>query len=318
MSTPVATRRAPPRRGRWLFLGTLLLFWTLLFTSGMDRFKRPEPTAVAYTVEARALVGVNGLRLEEAGDNASRLSVRVVLDDVPDVRITVQSRHGDGDGPETLPGKFPGLTATREGDTLVLHWTDVPAPAGAQPRRPGKPAVWMEQIVLPTQFRHLALARARIEAQAPVERLEVAGQAIAVRGTVTHLDLWSTQCRPCGTWVVPAVAEDPAQCAERTRRGTASMEVQAAGMRSLRVDALAGKLDLSETQGLQSAVLQLGDSVAVSVDRASVLEKARGSARDDALGLPDACGVPAAAPRPVPVSSAYTSQAEDTPARQMP
>ena len=318
MSTPVAPRRAPPRRGRWLFLGTLLLFWTLLFTSGMDRFKRPEPTAVAYTVEARALVGVNGLRLEEAGDNASRLSVRVVLDDVPDVRITVQSRHGDGDGPDTLPGKFPGLTATREGDTLVLHWTDVPAPAGAQPRRPGKPAVWMEQIVLPTQFRHLALARARIEAQAPVERLEVAGQAIAVRGTVTHLDLWSTQCRPCGTWVVPAVAEDPAQCAERTRRGTASMEVQAAGMRSLRVDALAGKLDLSETQGLQSAVLQLGDSVALSVDRASVLEKARGSTRDAAPGLPDACGVPATAPRPVPVSSAYTSQAEDAPVRQMP
>lgn len=318
MSTPVAPRRALPRRGRWLFLATLLLFWTLLFTSGMDRFKRPEPTAVAYTVDAQALVGVTGLRLEEAGDHDSRLSVRVVLADVPDVRITVQSRRGDGDDPDTLPGKFPGLTATREADTLVLHWTGVPAPAGAQPRRPGKPSVWIEQIVLPTQFRHLALARARIEAQAPVERLEVAGQSIAVRGTVADLDLWSTQCRPCGTWVVPAVAEDAAQCAERTRRGTASMEVHAAGMRSLRVDALAGKLDLSETQGLHSAVLQLGDAVALSVDRVSVLEKARGSARDAAPGLPGACGVPAAAPRPVPVSSAYTSQAEDTPVRQRP
>lgn len=318
MNPSVARRHPPPRRGRWLFLATLLLFWMLLFASGMDRFKRPDPAAVAYTIEAQALAGVTGLRLEEAGDNASRLLVRVVLDDVPDVRITVQSRPGDGDDPDPLFGKFPGLTATREGDTLVLHWTEAPAPAGAQPRRHGKSMVWMDEIVLPTQFRHLALARARIEAQVPVERLEVAGQAIAVRGTVQHLDLWSTQCRPCGTWRVPGVAEDPAQCAERTRRGTASMEVNAARMRSLRVDARAGQLDLSETQALESAVLQLGDSVALSVDRASVLEKARGSARDAAPGQPAACGLPAAAATPVPVLSAYTAQAEAPPVRRLP
>lgn len=318
MSSTTNRRRAPHRLGRWLFVATLALFWALLITSGMDRFQRPGPTAVAYTFEAQSLEGVTGLRLEEAGDNTSKMSVRVVLDDVPEVRIIVQLRRGDGDEPETLPGKFPGLTAAREGDTLVLRWTQVRELGAAQPRRHGKSSVWMDEIVLPARFRHLALTRARIEAQAPVERLEVVGQAIAVRGTVTHLDLWSTQCRPCGAWKVPGVAEDVAQCAQRTRRGTAALEVNAARMRSLRVDARAGQLDLSETQGLESAVLHLGDSVALSVDRAAVLEKARGSSGDAAPGVPVACSVPATAPTPVPVLSAYTSQAEGPPIRKVP
>lgn len=299
MSTRVARRRAAPRRGRWLFLAIVLLFWTLLTVSGMDRFKRPEPTAIAYAIEASALAGVTGLRLEEDGDSASRLSVRVVLDEVADVRVTVQSRRGDGDDADTQPGKFPGLSATREADTLVLRWTEVPAPGGASTRRHGKSAVWMDEIVLPAQFRHLALARARIEARTAVEHLAVAGQSIAVRGAVRHLDLWSTQCRPCGAGSAPALAEDVAQCAERTRRGTASLEVNAARMRSLRVDARAGQLDLSETRGLEHAVLQLGDAVAVSVDRASVLEKAPASAATP--HMPAACGVPAAASTPVPL-----------------
>ncbi|MES2611613.1 MAG: hypothetical protein V4679_15305 [Pseudomonadota bacterium] len=310
MSAVAARRRAAPRRGRWLFLATLLLFWALLSLSGMDRFKNPEPIAVAYAIPVQALEGVTGLRLEEGGGNAPRLSVRVALDEVPEVRITLRSRPGEGDGPDAPPGTFPGLTATREADTLVLHWTEVPAPAGAQPRRHGKTTAWMDEIVLPTQFQHLALARARIEARASVERLEVVGQSIAVRGAVKHLELWSTQCRPCGAGMAPARAEEVAQCAERTRRGIASMEVNAARMRSLRVDARAGQLDLSETQGLERALLQLGDSVALSVDRASVLEKARGSARGEALGMPAACGGSATASAPVTLLPASPAPAE--------
>lgn len=300
-------RRAPPRRGRWLFLATLVLFWALLALSGMDRFKKPEPVALAYAIPADALAGVTGLRLEEGGGNAPRLAVRVALDDVPDVRITLQSRHGESEDPDAPHGE-PGLTATREADTLVLRWKA--APATAAMGRHGKAAAWMHEIVLPTQFRHLALARAHVEARTPVERLEVAGQSIAVRGAIGQLDLWSTQCRPCGAGTVPALAEDLAQCAERTRRGTASLEVNAARMRSVRVDARAGQLDLSETQGLERASLQLGDSVALSVDRAAVLQKARGVAAGGALQAPAACDVSAVAPVPVQLLPARTSQAE--------
>lgn len=302
-------RRAPPRRGRWLFLATLVMFWTLLALSGMDRFKKPEPVVVAYAIPSDALAGVTGLRLDEGGGNAPRLAVRVALDDVPDVRITLQSRREDGEDPDAPPGE-PGLTATREADTLVLRWKAVPAAVAMGPGRHGKAAMWMDEIVLPTQFRHLALARARVEARTPVGRLEVAGQSIAVRGAIGQLDLWSTQCRPCGAGTVPALAEDVAQCAERTRRGTASLEVNAARMRSVRVDARAGQLDLSETQGLERATLQLGDAVALSVDRAAVLEKARAGATGDALQAPAACDVSAVAPVPVKLLPARAPQAE--------
>lgn len=310
MSATATRRHALPRRGRWLFLATLLLFWALLALSGMERFKRPEPTVIAYAIPAPALEGVTGLRLEEGGGNAQRLAVRVVLDEAPEVRITLRARRGEGEDPDTLPAQFPELTARREADMLVLRWTEVPAVAGVPPRRHGKSTVWMDEIVLPAQFRHLALARARIEARTPVERLEVVGQAIAVRGAIGRLDLWSTQCRPCASGTTPALAEDVAQCAERTRRGTAALEVNAARMRSLRVDTRAGQLDLSETQGLDRALLQLGDSVALSVDRASVLEKARGNDRGEPLGMPPACGGPATDPAPVQLLPANPPQAE--------
>lgn len=301
-------RRAPPRRGRWLFLATLVLFWTLLALSGMDRFRKPGPVAVAYAIPAQALIGVTGLRLDEGGGNAPRPMVSVALDEVPEVRITLQSRRGEGEDTRGPPDEPPRLIATREGDTLILRWLHGPVAAVVESGRHGKAAVWVDEIVLPTQFRHLALARARVEARTPVERLEVAGQAIAVRGAVGHLDLWSTQCRPCEAGIAPALAEDMARCAERTRRGTASLEVNAARVRSLRVDARAGDLNMSETRGLERAALQLGDAVSVSVDRAAVLERAR--AGGEALQAPSACSASIGASMPVELLPARASFTE--------
>jgi len=81
-------------------------------------------------------------------------------------------------------------------------------------------------------------------------------------------------------------------------------------MRSVRVDARAGQLDLSETQGLERATLQLGDAVALSVDRAAVLQKARGGAAGGVLQAPPACDVSAVAPVPVQLLPAKAPQAE--------
>ncbi len=286
-----ALRRAPRRLGPRLFVAVLVVFWSLLAWSGRDFFKRPDPADAVYTIRSDDLAGVTGLRMEgENGSSSHGPMVQVVLDGTSQVRISLRSR-GDGDEDASPPsGEVPRMTATREGDTLVLRWTGIGG--GSLPMRGPKAMHWMDEIVLPAQFQHLALARAVIQVRTPMDQLVVAGQEIAVGGHVRHLDLWSTQCRPCNGTAVQAPAGDEPQCVQHRRRGTDELQVKAAHMRSLRVNARAGQLNLSQTDPLERVDLQLGENVALSLDRAGLLERVRRTADSQALQVPAICSAP--------------------------
>ncbi len=293
-----APRRAPRRLGPRLFLAALAVFWTLLVWSGRESFKRPEPANAAYMVRAEDLAGVTGLRMEgENGAPGHGLLVRVVLNSTSTVRIQLRSR-GDGEEEGSRPpGEGPRMTATRERDTLVLRW----AGTGGRPLPMHGPKAmhWMDELVLPTQFRHLALERAVIDVRSPMDHLTVAGQEITVGGEVRHLDLWSTQCRPCKAAAADAPTGDGRPCAEQRRHGMDELTVKAAHMRSLRVNARAGQLGLSQTGQLERVDLQLGDSVALVLDRAGLLEKLHRSADPQAQAPAVCSGLSAGAPRVV-------------------
>jgi hypothetical protein len=295
-----AIRRAPPQRGRWLFLAILLAFWALLILTAADRFKKPEPADLAYAIPAQALAGVTGLRLEGEGPD-SLARVQVVMGYAPDVRITVPAPGGSGlesPDPDTPAEEPLRVLAEREGDTLVLRWMAAPGPGGRMPRGGVKSQPRISEIALPSQFRRLALPHASVEVRAPVAHLEVAAESVSVRGTVDHLDLWSTQCRPCQAGLPPARAGDgvAAQCEEQTQRRQGLLEVTAVDMRSLRVNARAGRLNLGRTQWLKGATLQLGDTVALSMDSARPLALAIQEAGAPEMQVPAICtGAPGAA-----------------------
>lgn len=304
MSADLRRRPAPQRRGRWLFLGILVTFWSLLAATGMNRFKRPDPKGLAYTIAPADLAGLTGLRLEGVEDAQDRgRGVEVVIDAASVVRITLKARGGDGDGDDLdlSGGGQPWMTARREGDTLVLRWADVPK--DRQPARGAKRIPWVDRIVLPVQFQHLALPNGRIDVRVPMEQLAVAGQEITVQGAVRQLDLWSTQCRPCRAGALPQPAEDGAvQCEQRQARYPDKLAVAAGQMRSLRVNARAGKLALSDTENLAAVDLQLGGSVALSLDRADLLPRLRVGGDTPGMPAPAACpSGPAVPSRPVPL-----------------
>lgn len=283
-----ALRRAPRRLGPRLFVATLAVFWIVLAWSGWDSFKRTGPAEAVYTIRSEDIAGVTGLRMEgENGSPSHGPVVRVVLDGASQVRISLRSRGNEDEDASPPSGEEPRMSATREGDALVLRWTGVGG--GPLPMRGPKAMHWMDEIVLPAQFQHLALARAVIEARTPMDQLVVAGQEITVGGHVRHLDLWSTQCRPCKAAAAQAPADDGPQCAQHRHRGADELQVKAAHMRSLRVNAQAGQLSLSQTDPLERVDLQLGDGVALSLDRAGLLERVSRPADSQALQAPVVC-----------------------------
>lgn len=286
-----ALRRAPRRLGPRLFVAVLVVFWILLAWSGRDSFKRPGPAEAVYTIRSEDLAGVTGLRMEgENGSPSHGPLVRVVLDGTSQVRISLRSRGNEDEDASPASGEAPRMSATREGDTLVLRWTGIGG--GPLPMRGPKALHWMDEIVLPAQFQRLALARAVIEARTPMDQLVVAGQEITVGGHVRHLDLWSTQCRPCKVIDAQAPAGDEPRCVQPRHRGTDELQVKAAHMRSLRVNARAGQVSLLQTDPLERVDLQLGDSVALSLDRAGLLERVRrpaDSQASQALQVPAVC-----------------------------
>ena len=291
-------RRAPRRLGPLLFAGALVVFWILLAWSGRDSFKRPDPAGAVYTIRSEDLGGVTGLRMEgENGPPSHGPVVRVVLDGTAKVRISLRSRGDDEYEDGSLsPGEVPRMTATREGDTLVLRWAGIHG--GPLPMRGPKAMHWMEEIVLPAQFQHLALARAVIEARTPMDQLMVAGQEITVEGAVRHLDLWSTQCRPCKAAAAQAPTDDEPECARHRHHGRDELQVKATHMRSLRVNARAGDLSLLQTDQLERVELQLSDSVALSLDRAGLLDRVSRPADSQALQVPAVCAAkPAGMPK---------------------
>lgn len=298
-------RRAPQRRGQWLFLFILVIFWGLLAASGTDRFKRPDPTGLAYTISQEDMEGLTGLRLEGSEDGEERRrGVEVVIDAASVVRIALKFRdhrdYLDGDDHEPPDGGQPRMAAHREGDTLVLRWVGVPTGV-RQSARGVKQMAWMDKIALPVQFQHLALANGRVDVRMPMERLAVAGQEITVRGAVRHLDLWSTQCRPCHAGALPQPADDGAtQCEQRQAQYPDKLAVAAGQMQSLRVNARAGKLGLSDTGNLAAVDLQLGGAVALLLDRADLLPRLRVAGDTPGTPAPAACTAgPAVPSRPV-------------------
>lgn len=279
MTAPAQARAAAPRlRGPWLFAGVWLLFWALLAASGLDRFKFTEDGVQRYLLPAAQLEGVTRLRIEgDPGDTQGYApTTKVLIAPSSTVSLALMARHGARRGAAREAHPFGGpaalpLAAVREGDTLVLRWRPRPSPEGGPAA--ADEDVWISEIMLPPQFGHLVLSHALVEVLEPVERLQVAGQSVEVRGHVAHLDLRSTLCRRCAG---PSDA-DSAACheAERLARD-AKLEVAARNMQSVRIAADAGQVEIGGSQGLRRLDLHLGDGVALSVDRAGALRQAGG------------------------------------------
>lgn len=274
-SRPLPAR--PPRTwGAWLFAGVLLAFWGVLALSGADRFQAPESDGPRYVLKAAQLEGVTRLRIE--GDSGADQDywpvIRVLLGGSPEVVMSFRFRHeGPGREKAGLPQAAPPLVATREGDTLVLRWM---APRSRKAHRAGgedsEGDVWMDELVLPAQFQALALSHAAVQARTPLERLQVSGRQIEVDGPVAHLDLRSTHCKRCGETRAEAEGQGEGECGGLPAwvRG-ATLAVRAERMQSVRIVAAQGAVALKDSQHLQQLDLQLGDSVALSLDRAGAL-----------------------------------------------
>ncbi|MBW8462868.1 hypothetical protein [Acidovorax sp.] len=267
----------PPRTwGAWLFAGVLLAFWGVLALSGADRFEALEPDGPRYVLKATQLEGVTRLRIEgDSGADQDYWPVtRVLLGGAPEVVLSFRFLHeGPGREKADLPQAAPPLVATREGDTLVLRWV---APRSRKAHRArdedGKGNVWMDELVLPAQFQALALSHAAVQARTPLERLQVSGRQIEVDGPVAHLDLRSTHCKRCGETRAEAEGQGEGECGGLPAwvRG-ATLAVRAERMQSVRIVAAQGAVALKDSQHLQQLDLQLGDSVALSLDRAGAL-----------------------------------------------
>lgn len=274
-SRPLPAR--PPRTwGAWLFAGILLAFWGVLALSGADRFKALEQDGPRYVLKAAQLEGVTRLRIErDSGADQDYWPVtRVLLGGSPEVVLSFRFRHeGPGREKADLPQAAHPLVATREGDTLVLRWVAPPAQEANRARgEDGEGAVWMDELVLPAQFQALALSHAAVQARTPLERLEVSGRQIEVEGLVAHLDLRSTHCKRCPVTRAGAEEQGEGECGGLPAwvRG-ATLEVNAKRMQSVRIVAARGAVALKDSQHLQQLDLQLGDSVALSLDRAGAL-----------------------------------------------
>lgn len=280
MTAPAQARAAAPRpRGPWLFAGVWLLFWALLALSGMDRFKFSEDGMQRYLLPAAQLEGVTRLRIEgDPGDTQGYApATKVLIRSSSTVSLAVMTRHDRRRGraaraadPTGGAGGLP-LVAVREGDTLVLRWRPRASPEGGS--APADENFWISEIVLPRQFGHLVLSHALVEVLDPVERLQVAGQSVEVGGEVAHLKLRSTLCGRCS-----GLSDANTQVCEQARRlaRDAKLEVAARSMRSVRIAADSGQVELRGTEGLQWLDLRLDDGVALSVDRAGALRQAGG------------------------------------------
>lgn len=274
-SRPLPAR--PPRTwGAWLFAGILLAFWGVLALSGADRFKALEQDGPRYVLKAAQLEGVTRLRIErDSGADQDYWPVtRVLLGGSPEVVLSFRFRHeGPGREKADLPQAAHPLVATREGDTLVLRWVAPPAKEANRARgEDGEGAVWMDELVLPAQFQALALSHAAVQARIPLERLEVSGRQVEVEGPVAHLDLRSTHCKRCPVTRAGAEEQGEGECGGLPAwvRG-ATLEVSAKRMQSVRIVAARGAVALKDSQHLQQLDLQLGGSVALSLDRAGAL-----------------------------------------------
>jgi hypothetical protein len=273
---------APRKLGPWLFAGVFVTFWLLLAISGMDRFKAKDGDSRQYTVPAAQLQGVTRLRIEGDSDDAQGYvpPTRVVLSNTSDITLSLHLRREGrrkGARAQERPGWHaePPLTVVREGDTLVLRWKPRELPQNAETS--DVQDQWIGKIKLPKHFQGLALSHALVEALEPVERLQVSGRSVEVRGEVAHLDLQSTQCGRCAAGGPASADTNDAACDERATKGkNPLLEVSAKNMQSVRIEAWEGNVKVGDTERLKQLDLQLGDHVALLVDRVAVLRLPRG------------------------------------------
>ncbi len=263
------TARGRRRRGPWIFVATLLLFWSGLGLTGLKVLKPRDRSDPAFMLDAQDIAGLTRLQIVQSADAGGyRRSVDVQVG----VGQGIQARtHGRGQAATDADDGAHRLGAFRQGNTLVIIAAQEPA---AQTPGHRRRLPWLHSVTVPAQFRHLVVAEADIHAVEPLAELRVDGVAVRVRGNVASLDLRAAQadCSDCSTSKGGrSEAEMPACDPVRPSESKVALRVEAFTMREVVVSAATGSVELTKSQGLQRLQLLIGNEVGVSVDRAHVL-----------------------------------------------
>lgn len=263
------TAQGRRRRGPWIFMAALLLFWGGLGLTGLKVLKPRYRSDPAFVLDAQDIAGLTRLQIVQGADAGGyRRSVDVLVGTGQGIEARTyplgQTATDADDGAHRL-GVF------REGNTLVIIAAQEPAA-----QSPGHRRRWsrLHSVTVPSQFRHLVVAEADIHSAEPLARLRVDGVAVRVSGNVASLDLRAAQadCRDCTTLQGGRAEPEIPGCEPvRPSERKVALRVDASSMREVVVSADTGSVALTHSAGLQRLNLLIGHEVGVSVDRAQVL-----------------------------------------------
>ncbi|MFN7153154.1 MAG: hypothetical protein ACK4OE_05640 [Acidovorax sp.] len=238
--------------GLWLFVGVLASFWGLVAISGWDGLKASSVAERIHVVGASDLVGVTRLRVEEVEPSEHYVpatSVRVGVGS--DLRIF--PRVADEDATLGILAPSSWIAASVDGDTLVLR---VRMFSSANSHGRSRAKNWIQTIEVPVHIAHLQLEQSSVDVLVPMEVLTVEGEQLRVSGRIKALEVRSSECRHL----------------TRPRVGRhEDLEVNAKHMKSVRLQTYHGRVEIQHSEGLDRLELQLGDEVALSLDRTGVL-----------------------------------------------
>ena len=283
------TAQGRRRRGPWIFMAALLLFWGGLGLTGLKVLKPGDAQDPDFVLDAQDIAGLTRLLIVQGGHAGGyRRSVDVQIGDGPSFQARTYSV---GRGAPAGGDVASRLGVYREGNTLVIIAAEEPA---AEPSGRRKRWSRLHSVTVPSQFRHLVVAEADIHAVAPLAGLRVDGVAVRVSGNVASLDVRAAQadCSDCTTLKGGRSGPEMPVCDPvRRSESKVALRVDASAMREVVLSAAAGSVALTKSEGLQRLHLLIGHEVGVSVDRAHVL-------------LPGAQPVLDAGARPLPGDSA--------------
>ncbi|PIF28739.1 hypothetical protein CLU88_3655 [Acidovorax sp. 56] len=263
------TAQGRRRRGPWIFMAALLLFWGGLGLTGLKVLKPRYRSDPAFVLDAQDIAGLTRLQIVQGADAGGyRRSVDVLVGTGQGIEARTyplgQTATDADDGAHRL-GVF------REGNTLVIIAAQEPAA-----QSPGHRRRWsrLHSVTVPAQFRHLVVTEADIHAVEPLAELRVDGVAVRVSGNVASLDLRAAQadCSDCSTSKGGRNGPEMPVCdPARPSESKVALRVDASAMREVVMSAATGSVALTKSAGLQRLRLLIGNDVGVSVDRAHVL-----------------------------------------------